>query len=109
MAEMQNDVLTCRTQLGTTNRLYGGLVTGQYATQGGIGLVGQPRKFYALLPQLTTLVLYAHEDVDSMIYRHFKLGMPRLELGQYLIGVGGDVDMTKVGRQMLQSRERGMQ
>ncbi len=44
------------------------------------------------------LVLYADEDVDAMINRHFKLGMPRLELGQYMIGVGGDVDLTKVGR-----------
>ncbi|MCP4541974.1 MAG: hypothetical protein GY832_33005, partial [Chloroflexi bacterium] len=109
MAEMQNDVLTRRTQLGALNRLYGGLVTSQYVTPGGIGSAGQPRKFYAPLPQLTTLVRYADEDVDSMVDRHFKLGMPRLELGQYMIGVGGDVDLTKVGRQMLQSRERGMQ
>ncbi|MCP4539772.1 MAG: hypothetical protein GY832_21755, partial [Chloroflexi bacterium] len=96
MAEMQNDVLTHRTQLGALNRLYGGLVTGQYVTLGGIGSAGQPRKFYAPLPQLTMLVRYADEDVDAMVDRHFKLGMPRLELGQYLIGVGGDVDLTKV-------------
>ncbi len=107
MAEMQNDMLMRRTQLGATNRLYGGLVTGQYAIPGGIGSVRQPRKFYAPLPQLTILVLFADEDVDAMIFRHFKLGMPRLELGQYLIGVGGDVDMSKVGRQMLQSWEWG--
>ncbi|MCP4545746.1 MAG: hypothetical protein GY835_04675 [bacterium] len=35
--------------------------------------------------------------------------MPRLELGQYLIAQGAQVDMTKVGRQMLQARERGAQ
>ncbi len=109
MAEMQNDMLVHHTQLGATTRLYGGLVASQYATPGGIGTVGQPRKFYALLPQLTTLVLYTDEDVDAMIFRHFKLGMPRLELGQYLIASGADMDMSKVGRQMLQSQERGTQ
>ncbi len=35
--------------------------------------------------------------------------MSRFELGQYLITLGGDVDMTKVGRQLMQSRERGAQ
>ncbi len=54
-------------------------------------------------------MLYADKDVDSMIDRHFKLGMPRVELGQYLLANGAQVDMTKVGRQMLQSRERGLQ
>ncbi|MCP4544725.1 MAG: hypothetical protein GY832_47100, partial [Chloroflexi bacterium] len=109
MAQMQNDVLVRHTQLGAINRLYGGLVMGQYATAGGIGMTGQPKKFYVPLLQLPTLVLYADEDVDAMINRHFKLGMPRLELGQYSIGMGGDVELTKVGRQMLQFRERGMQ
>ncbi len=97
MAEMQVEVLAHRMQLGATTRLYGGLVTGQFATPGGIGTPGQPRKFYATLPQLTTLVLYADEDVDAMFFRHFKLGMARLELGQFIITMGGDVDMTKVG------------
>ncbi|MCP4544095.1 MAG: hypothetical protein GY832_43850 [Chloroflexi bacterium] len=106
---MQNDVLMRRTQLGALNGLYGRLVTGQYVMPGGIGSAGQPRKFYAPLPQLTTLVLYADEDVNAMVNRHFKLGMPRLELGQYLISVAGDVDLTKVGRQLLQSQEWGMQ
>ncbi len=108
MAQMQNEVLVRRTQLGATNRLYGGLVTSQFTTAGGIGTAGQPKKFYVPLPRLMTLVHYADEDVDAMVNRHFKLGMPRLELGQYIIGVGGDVDLTKVGRQMLQFRERGM-
>ncbi len=71
--------------------------------------MGQPRKFYTPLPQLTMLVLYANEDVDVMIFQHFKLGMPRLELGQYLITTGADMDMSKVGRQMLQSQEQGTQ
>ncbi|MCP4548669.1 MAG: hypothetical protein GY835_19605 [bacterium] len=44
-----------------------------------------------------------------MFSRHFKLGMPRLELGQYLITQGAQVDMTKVGRQLQQARERGAQ
>ncbi len=106
---MQDEVLARRSQLGTTTRLYGGLVSGQYAELGGIGSAGQPRKFYAPLPQLSMLVLYADEDVDAMISRHFKVGMPRLELGQFMIAHGADVDLSKVGRQMLQSRERGAQ
>ncbi len=109
MAEMQNGVLTQNRMLGATTRLYGGMVTEQYARLGGIGTLGQPTKFYVPLPRLPTLKLYADEDVDSMVKRHFKLGMPRLELGQYMIGVGGDVDLNKVGRQMLQFREWGMQ
>ncbi|MCP4547104.1 MAG: hypothetical protein GY835_11615 [bacterium] len=109
MAEMQNDVLVHRNKLGAITRLYGGMVASQYAAPGGPGSVGQPKKFYAPLLMLTTLVLYTDEDVDAMIFRHFKLGMSRFELGQYLITLGGDVDMTKVGRQMLQSRERGSQ
>ncbi len=59
--------------------------------------MGQPKKFYAPLPLLTMLVLHAEEDVDAMIFRHFKLGMSKFELGQFLIMAGGDVDMTKVG------------
>ncbi len=54
MAEMQNEVLARRTQLGAINQLYGGLVTGQYATAGRIGTAGQPKKFYVPLPQLPT-------------------------------------------------------
>ncbi len=108
MMEMQNEVLTHRRQLGATTRLYGGMVTKQFAKPGGVGTLGQPNKFYAPLLQLMTLVLYADEDVDSMINRHFKLGMPRLELGQYLIANEAKVDLTKEGRQMLQARERGM-
>ncbi|MCP4545849.1 MAG: hypothetical protein GY835_05205, partial [bacterium] len=109
MVEMQDNVLAHRNQLGAITRLYGGLVTGQYAAPGGLGTAGQPRKFYAPLPQLDMLVLFADEDVDTMINWHFKVGMPRLELGQFMIAHGADVDMSKVGRQMLQSRERGAQ
>ncbi len=109
MADMQEEVLAHRNQLGATSRLYGGEVSSQYAELGGLGMAGQPRKFYTPLPQLTTLVLFADEEVDAMIHRHFKLGMPRLELGQYMIAHGAEVDMSKVGRQMQQSREQGTQ
>ncbi|MCP4548066.1 MAG: hypothetical protein GY835_16505 [bacterium] len=109
MAEMQDEMLARHDQLGAITRLYGGEVSGQYAKPGGLGAEGQPRKFYAPLPKLSTLVLYADEDVDAMVGRHFKLGMPRLELGQYLIANGADVDITKEGRQMQQARERGTQ
>ncbi len=68
MSEMQNDVLVRCSKLGAITRLYGGLVASQYAAPGGPGSVGQPKKFYALLPMLTTLVLYADEDMDAMIF-----------------------------------------
>ncbi|MCP4548085.1 MAG: hypothetical protein GY835_16600 [bacterium] len=106
---MQDAVLARCSQLGAITRLHGGLVTDQYAEAGGLGTPRQPRKYYAPLPQLETLVLFADEDVDAMFRRHFKLGMPRLELGQYLITQGAQVDMTKVGRQMQQAQERGAQ
>ncbi len=31
---------------------------------------------------------YDEEDVDAMIYKHFKLGMSKFELGQFLITLG---------------------
>ncbi len=104
-----NDVLVHNSKMGATTQLYGGLVTDQYIVLGGPGSLGQPKKFYALLPLLTMLVFYAEEDVDAMIFQHFKLGMSKFELGQFLITLGGEVDLTKVGRQLLQSRERGTQ
>ncbi len=109
MAVIQDDALFRRAQLGAPSRLYGGLVSSQYVETGGIGSVGQPKKFYAMLPQLPMLVLFADEDVDAMVSRHFKLGMPRLELGQYLISHGAEVDLSKEGRHMMQARERGAQ
>ncbi len=102
---MQNEVLVCRNKLMAITRLYVGLVTPQYVVLGGPGSVGQPKKFYALLPQLTMVVLNAEEDVDAMIFWHFKLGMSKFELGQFLITLGADVDLSKIGRQLLQSRE----
>ncbi|MCP4549215.1 MAG: hypothetical protein GY835_22405, partial [bacterium] len=109
LISMQEEALFRRSQLGAPSRLYGGLVTGYFVEAGGVGSPGQPQKFYASLPQLTTLVLFADEDVDAMVGRHFKLGMPRLELGQYLIAHGAQVDMSKEGKRMLQVRERGAQ
>ncbi len=102
MSEMQNDVLQHRNQLLTFTRLYGGMVMEQYVVPGGPGSVGQPKKFYASLPLLATVLAYDEEDVDTMIYRHFKLGMSKFELGQFLITLGCDVDLTKIGRQLLQ-------
>ncbi|MCP4549659.1 MAG: hypothetical protein GY835_24655, partial [bacterium] len=109
LASMQDEALFRRAQLGAPSRLYGGLVTGHYVEAGGVGSPGQPQKFYAALPQLATLVLFADEDVDAMFCWHFKLGMPRLELGQYLIAHGAQVDMSKEGKQMQQAREWGAQ
>ncbi len=71
MSEMQNDMLVCRSQLGATSRLYGGLVPNQYVVLGGLGSAGQPKKFYALLPLLATVLAYSEEDVDAMVFWHF--------------------------------------
>ncbi len=102
---MQNDVLQRHNQLLTFTRLYGGMVTEQYVIPGGPGSAGQLKKFYASLPLLAMVLAYDEEDVDAMIYRHFKLGMSKFKLGQFLITLGCDVDLTKIGRQLLQIRE----
>ncbi len=98
MAEMQNEVLVRRTQLGAINQLYGGLVTGQYATAGGVGTAGQPKKFYAPLLLLPTVESMDEEEVDALIIRHFKTAMSKFELGQFLISLRSEVDLTKFGR-----------
>ncbi len=109
MSEMQNEVIQHRNKLLTFTRLYGGLVMAQYIVPEGPGSAGQPKKLYTLLPLLATVLAYREEDVDAMIFWHFKLGMSKFELGQFLITLGCDVDLSKVGRQLLQSRERGSQ
>ncbi|MCP4548021.1 MAG: hypothetical protein GY835_16270, partial [bacterium] len=109
MFGMQNETLARHEQLGAITRLYGGEVSGQYVLASSFGTEGHPKKFYAPLPKLSMLELYADEDVSAMVGRHFKLGMPRLELGQFLIANGADVDITKEGRQLQQARERGAQ
>ncbi len=109
MSEMQNDVIQHRNKLLTFTRLYGGLVVAQYIVPGGPGSAGQPKKFFTLLPLLVTVLAHSEEDVDTMVFRHFKLGMSKFELGQFLITLGCDVDLRKIGRQLLQSRERGSQ
>ncbi len=107
MSEMQNEVLQHHNKLLTFTQLYGGMVMAQYIVQyivqGGPGSPGQLKKFYAPLPLLTTVLAYDKEDVDTMIYRHFKLGMSKFELGQFLIALRCDVDLSKIGRQLLQS------
>ncbi len=103
MSEMQNEVLQHRNKLLTFTHLYGGMVSPQYIVQGGPGSLGQPKKFYAPLPLLTMVLAHDEEDVDAMVYRHFKLGMSKFELGQFLITLRCDVDLSKIGRQLLQS------
>ncbi len=44
-----------------------------------------------------------------MIDRHFKLGMSKFELGQFLIALGCEVDLSKFRKQLLQFREWGSQ
>ncbi len=97
MSEMQNDMLQHCNALFTFTRLYGGMVSPEYVIQGGPGSPGQPKKFYALLPLLPTVLAHDEEDVDAMIDRHFKLGMSKFELDQFLIALGCEVDLSKFG------------
>ncbi len=109
MAQMQDDMLACCNVLNTFTRLYGGLVSPEYMVAGGPGSPGQLKKFYAPLPLLPTVESMDEEEVDTLIECHFKMGMSKFELGQFLITVGCKVDLTKFGRQLLQHCERGMQ
>ncbi len=63
---------------------------------------GQLKKFYAPLPLLPTV-----EAMDEE--RHFKVGMSKFKLGQFLILLRCEVDLTKFRRQLLQRREWGRQ
>ncbi len=102
MAEMQDDVLACRNALYTFTRLYGGLVTPDYVVARGPGSLGQPKKFYAPLLLLMTVEAMDEEEVDALIHLHFKTGTSKFELGQFLISLRCEVDLTKFGRQLLQ-------
>ncbi len=97
LAEMRNDVLACRSALSTFTRMYGALVPDNYVVAGGPGSPGQPKKFYALLPLLTTVQVMDDEEVDALIEWHFKTGMSKFQLGQFLILLGCEVDLTKLG------------
>ncbi len=102
MAELQDDVLAHCNALNTFTRLYGGLVPLEYMVAGGPGSPGQPKKFYAPLPLLPIVESMDEEEVDALITHHFKMGMSKFELGQFLITLGCKVDLTKFGRQLLQ-------
>ncbi len=60
------------------------------------------------LPLLPTVEAMDGEEVDALIAWHFKTGMSKFELGQFLITLGCKVDLTKFRRQQLQRQERGM-
>ncbi len=108
MAEMQDAVLAHHNAMSTFTRLYGGLVPPEYVVAGGPGSPGQLKKFYAPLPVLPTMESMDEEEVDALIQHHFKTGMSKFELGQFLIMLGCKVDLTKFRRQLLQRQERGM-
>ncbi len=105
---MQNAVLVHRNVMGTFTRLYGGLVPLEHMVARGPGSTGQPKKFHVPLPVLPTMEVMDEEEVDALIECHFKTGMSKFKLGQFLITLGCKVDLTKFGRQLLQRRERGM-
>ncbi len=50
-----------------------------------------------------------HDELDALLRHHFKYGMSRFELGQFLIQLGCKVDLTKFRHQLLQGRERSIQ
>ncbi len=107
MAEMQDAVLArCK---DTFTRLYGGLVPPMYAIEGGPGSPGQPVKFYALVLVLLIVDPFDEEEVNILIDQHFHIGMSKFELGQFLIKLGCNVNLTKFGRALLQKWERGLQ
>ncbi len=106
---MQNDMLNRRNTLLTSTHLYGGLVPPQYVVQGGPGSLGQPKKFYTPLPLLMMVQVMDEDDMDAMIDRHFKTGISKFELGQFLITLGCEVDLSKFGRHLLQHHEQGSQ
>ncbi len=78
-------------------------------TDGGLGSPSQPVKFYAPVPVLPIMEGFDDEEVDALIKRHFWMGMSRFELGQFLIGLGCKVDITKFERMLLQRQEQGPQ
>ncbi len=106
---MQDDILAHHNALYAFTHLYGGLVLEEYEVPRGPGSLGQPKKFYAPLPLLLTVESMDEEEVDALIIQHFKTGMSKFELGQFLISLRCEVDLTKFGRQLLQRREWGMQ
>ncbi len=99
---MQDDVLAHRNALHTFTHLYGGLVPEEYVVPGGPGSLGQPKKFYVPLPLLPTVESMDEEEVDALISWHFKTGMSKFGLGQFLISLRCEVDLTKFQRQLLQ-------
>ncbi len=85
-----------------------GLVPPEYMVPRGPGSPGQPKKFYVPLPLLPTVEFMDEEEVDALIEHHFKMGMSKFELGQFLITLGCKVNLTNFERQLLQHREWGM-
>ncbi len=59
-------------------------------------------------PLLPTMEAMDEEEVDALSAWHFKTGMSKFKLGQVLIMLGCKVDLTKLGRQLLQRREWDM-
>ncbi len=100
---MQDAVLVqCK---DTFTCLYRGLVPPMYAVEGGPESPSQLAKFYAPVPVLPIVDPFDEEEVGILIDRHFRIGMSEFELGQFLIKLRCNVDLTKFGRALLQKRE----
>ncbi len=107
MVDMQDEVLERRK--GTFMHLYRGLVLPEYAVDGGPGTPNQLLKFYVPVPILSTVEGLDHNKLDTLFKHHFKYGMSRFELDQFLIQLSCKVDLTKFNCQLLQRWECGMQ
>ncbi len=58
---------------------------------------GQPKKSYTPVPVLPIVDFIDEDEVDTLIERHFRTGMSKFELGQFLIMLGCKVNLTKFG------------
>ncbi len=105
MSTMQQQQLVSRAS--TFTHLYGGMALTECALVNGPGSPGQPPKFYAPLPLLPQMGDMDPDELREDIMHFFRMGMPRLDLGRYLIRLGCPIDLRKVSKQMQQSRERG--
>ncbi len=54
------------------------------------------------MPVLPIVDFLENEEVDILIEHHFQNGMSKFELGQFLIMLGCQVDLSKFGWALLQ-------
>ncbi len=100
MAQMQMDVL--EHQKVTFTRVNRGQVPPEFAVEGGPSSPGLPAKLYVPVPIHPTVGNLDNDELDTLIEYHLKMGMPRYEMGQFLIRCGCPVDLTMFGKWLQQ-------